>query len=377
MNILNEPITDRRRQTRSRVYHYLYNAAEPKSKQDIARDLDLSLPTVYQNVSELMQAGVIEYTGTSPSAGGRPAMNMHIVSDARCAIGLSIRGHRLCFAAADLSRREIAYKNVLHRYNMEDADYVSFVAAELEKFIDENAIQREKLLGVGITIAGIVLQDGKKVFYAPTMYVRNLSLEVLLKAIPYATRVENDASSGGFAEWYGSESRRSMAFLSLADGVGGGVLVNGDIYVGDNFRSGEFGHMCIEPGGRQCACGKRGCLEAYCSEERISTDLGITLAEFFDELENGNREYAALWEDYKRHLVIGIHNIRMALDCDVVIGGELTEYLSGYLPQLKNMLIEADPFDPECNYLQLSRYNKYSSMLGAALYFIRDFLRSI
>ncbi|MBQ1403357.1 MAG: hypothetical protein IIY90_08630, partial [Oscillospiraceae bacterium] len=80
---------------------------------------------------------------------------------------------------------------------------------------------------------------------------------------------------------------------------------------------------------------------------------------------------------FKRHLVIGLHNIRMSLDCDIVLGGYLTEHLKPYLPELQEMLAEADPFEKECHYLRISRYSKDSSMLGVALTFIRDYLNSI
>ena len=168
-----------------------------------------------------------------------------------------------------------------------------------------------------------------------------------------------------------------MAFLSLADGVGGAVLVNGDQYTGVNYRSGEFGHMCVEWDGLSCACGKRGCLEAYCNAQRLSGNLGITLEDFFRELENGNAEYTLLWKDFLRHLSIGIHNIRMVLDCDIVLGGYLTEFLEPRLAEIRSAIADIDPFDSECNYVRISRYSKYSSMLGVALYFIRDFLNSI
>ena len=75
--------------------------------------------------------------------------------------------------------------------------------------------------------------------------------------------------------------------------------------------------------------------------------------------------------------MIGLHNIRMTLDCDIVLGGYLTGFLKPYLPELKEMLAEADPFDKDCNYLRISRYSKDSSMLGVALTFIRDYLNSI
>ncbi|MBO7422133.1 MAG: ROK family transcriptional regulator [Oscillospiraceae bacterium] len=377
MSDLNEAISDRRRQTRSNVYHYLYQSPEPRSKQDISRDLNLSLPTVYQNVSELLDAGLIEYAGTTQSAGGRPAMQLRILPGARCAIGISITGHRLRFAATDLSREEIAYKDLPHSLNVEEEGYSDFVAEQLEIFIDENHLDRKRILGVGISLAGSILPEISTVLYAPTLYIRNLSLKALINAIPYSVFPGNDASSGGFAEWFGSEKRESIAFLSLAEGVGGAVLVNGDQYIGNNYRSGEFGHMCVEWDGLPCSCGRKGCLEAYCSAKRLSSDLGISLSDFFKGLEAGNKEYASLWEDFKRHLIIGLHNIRMTFDCDIVLGGYLTEHLKPYLPELQEMLAETDPFDKECHYLRISRYSKDSSMLGVALTFIRDYLNSI
>ena len=212
MSELNDAITARRKQTRSSIYHYLYNAGEPRSKQDIARDLNLSLPTVYQNVTELINARLIDYAGAAQSAGGRPAMQLRILPDARFAIGISITGHRLRFSAADLSRKQVAYLDLPHHYNVEDEDYHTFVAQQLEEFIDSSHIDRQRLLGVGITLAGIILPDSQTVFYAPTLYIRNVSLQQLVQAIPYPVYVENDGNSGGFAEWFGSEERRSTAF---------------------------------------------------------------------------------------------------------------------------------------------------------------------
>ena len=75
--------TDRRRRTRSSIYHYLYAAPSPCSKQQIANDLNLSLPTVYQNLSELLEAGLIDYTGAQRSSGGRPAKQLSVIPDAR------------------------------------------------------------------------------------------------------------------------------------------------------------------------------------------------------------------------------------------------------------------------------------------------------
>ena len=73
---LNNAISDRRRQTRSSIYHYLYQSPDPRSKQDISRDLNLSLPTVYQNITELLDAGLIEYAGSTPQVRAAPSASV-------------------------------------------------------------------------------------------------------------------------------------------------------------------------------------------------------------------------------------------------------------------------------------------------------------
>lgn len=377
MNPLNDNITDRRKQTRSAVFRYLYESPEPRSKQDISRDLSISMPTVYQNVSELLEAGYIEYCGLGESSGGRPPMYLRPVSDVCCAIGMNVTVDTLHFAATDLSCQETAFYSVKCDLPVDSPDFADFACAELERFIDANGIDRNRLLGVGITLAGLVDSSTNTVLFAPPLSLRNTSLRLLVRSIPYPVFLENDANSGGFAEWYNSDRKSSMAFLYLGEGVGGAMFVNGDQFNGTNNRSGEFGHMCVEPNGRLCSCGKRGCLEAYCSSSRFQRELGLSDKEFFDRLKDGDAEAYALWRDYSRHLVLGIHNIRMLLDCDIVLGGYQGKYLGDRLPELREMLADTDPFDTSTNYLRVSEDPEYRSILGVALYFIRDFVDNI
>ena len=324
----------RRRQTRSSIYRYLYEAGVPCSKQQIAAALGLSLPTVYQNLTELAAAGLIGEAGMQPSSGGRPATQLSILADARLSAGVCITRQRLRFILTDLSRRELGYKDVRHQKDVSDPDYSAFLAAQLERFLDENGVDRGKLLGVGVSLAGVISAESRSILFAPTLALRDVPFSQLLQAIPYPTRLENDGTCGGFAEWFSSPGTRNIAFLSIEDGVGGSVLVNGAQFTGDNGRSGEFGHMCVEPGGLPCKCGRRGCLEAYCSATRLTEVSGVTLREFFLGVECGNSAYRTLLDDYLRHLAIGIHNIRLALDCDVVLGGFMAKFLEPYLLQL-------------------------------------------
>ncbi len=369
--------TNRRRQSRSNIYHYLYNAKDFCSRQSLSRDLGLSLPTVYQNLSELMEAGLVRDSGQQQSTGGRKASGLSIVPDARVAVGVSITENRLRMAAVDLWLQELAYQKTEISTGMDLLELGAFLAGMLERLLDDSQIDRSRLLGVGVALPGIITPDGTHISSAPTLRLRDASLDGLIRGIPYPTYVENDATSGGYAEWFKRSDKQSMVYLSLEDGVGGSILFHGVPYVGDNRRSGEFGHMCVEIGGLPCKCGRQGCLEAYCSASRISDNLGITLEEFFAGVERHELNYEILWHDFLRHLAIGINNIRMALDCDVVLGGFLTEYITPYFPLLKEYTAAINTFESNADYLYLSIFRKHMVPLGVALHFVAEFLDQI
>ena len=123
--LFSDTITDRRKQTRSSIYNYIYSSKEPCTKQTISRDLNLSLPTIYQNLSELMEAGLIENYGVNKSTGGRPAIGIRIVSRARCSIGIYFTNHHLRFIAIDLNSEEFAFKELRHTFY--DGSLISWV----------------------------------------------------------------------------------------------------------------------------------------------------------------------------------------------------------------------------------------------------------
>ena len=373
-------LTDRRRQTRNNIYRYIYDAKGFCSRQSLARELGLSLPTVYQNLADLMSAGLVRDSGELQSTGGRKASGLSIVPDARIAVGISVTEHRLRLAAADLLLNELAYRELENVPIVSFADMGELLAQSLEQFLDGCSINREKLLGVGIALPAVMSPDSRYITAAPTLRLKDTLLEGLTDSIPYPTYVENDATSGGHAELFVRGSSRNMAYLSLENGIGGAILFAGAPYVGDNRRSGEFGHMCVEPGGMRCTCGRQGCLEAYCSPRRIRAAFGIPLEEFFPKLESRggqSAEYEALWDNMLRHLAIGICNIRMTLDCDVVLGGFLSEFLAPYLPRLKEYVAGINPFESDTDYLHLSTLRRHTVPLGVALHFIVDFLERI
>ena len=361
-----------RRANRNRVYRYLYAADGPVTKQDLARTLNLSLPTLTQNLNELLEQGLIDNSAIADSTGGRKPRILSAVQDARFAIGAELSPNHVRMVAVDLGIRELGCRAVSRPFSVGEG-YALGLARDLEAFLDALGLDRDKLLGVGLTLPGIISADQKTLESVPTLNIHHMDARWLLGPIPYPVHLCNDANAGGFAEWWNRTSLTSMAYLSLGRGVGGAILMNGVPYSGARQRSGEFGHMCIHPEGLTCSCGRRGCLEAYCSTARLSPDLD----EFFRRLDGGERAAGELWETYLDDLTIGIANIRTALDCDVVLGGTLTQYLTGRMGELEDRLARQEPFWDGSGYLHLCRYHGESNSIGAALHFIDDFLARV
>lgn len=376
MKKLSLPPTERRRLTRNQIYQYIYKAPGC-SKQEIADSLNFSMPTVHQNLNELTQAGLVRIDGVGESTGGRRPLQLTINENAHFSVGISVTDDHFRIIAANLRLDEIAYQKYPHPHCNNMKEMGNFLAADLENFLNRFGLNREKLLGVGIALPAIFNTDRTCVVTAPTLNLRDQSIRPLICSIPYPVSVCNDATSGGYAEWYVQQDSDCMAYISLEGGVGGAILMNGVPYTGLNGRSGEFGHICVQPEGLSCKCGLRGCLEAYCSSDRISTDLGISVEQFFAGLEAGNLAYQTLWKDYLNHLASALATIRMVFDCRIVLGGYVAQYLTPFLKELRGLTASRDPFDEEAEYISLCHYLKHAVPLGAALHFINLFVEEL
>lgn len=363
------------------IFACLYRARSGVTKQEISRACGISLPTVYQALGSLEERGLIMVSGERQSTGGRRAQAFSVNPDGAAALGISLTGTELRAVACDLlgTRYNLLNQELAMPAPATCAELVPLIA-QLARALEER-LRRNGIPTVGLGIAVPSALDPATGRLLNTSIVNISDAEPhaqdLMPALPYPVDVFNDADCGAYAQNYPAHSDQNLVFLSLNRGVGGAVLINGAPVPGDRGLSGELGHICVEPGGRACGCGKRGCLEAYCSSDRPSRDLGCTLEEFFDAADRGDARALEVLDDYLCHLARGIQTIHMVLDCPVAIGGELGKYLVPYFGRINELVGELDPFTPDASYVMSAQHPMNGVPLGAAQRMVQRFIDTL
>jgi glucokinase len=211
---------------------------------------------------------------------------------------------------------------------------------------------RNEVAAVGIGAAGWIASDQATVLFAPHLAWRNEPLrDALSQAIGLPVLVENDANAAAWAEYrFGAARNAPVAVMvTLGTGIGGGLVVGGQLYRGGYGVACEYGHMSIVPDGRRCACGNRGCLEMYASGTALAHDarelaaVAPVAAERLLQLAGGDPERLTgllvteaaregdpaaveIYTTMGRWLGCGLANLAAVLDPTVfVIGGGVSE----------------------------------------------------
>ena len=356
------------------IYRIIYHEKQ-SSRQHIASTLGLSLPTVTNVLNTLKENNLIYNAGSFDSTGGRKANILSCVPNARYSIGIDITKNHLSIAVVDLNINLITQKRIRYRF-VDSDEYYEYISQEIEHLLDAHFIPRSKLLGVGISMPVIFNSDNKSIFYATVIQTFPGIYDRIKKHLPYPFLLFNDANSAGLAESWNSESNQAMLYLSLSNSVGGATMNGKDISVGNNHRASEFGHMCIIPNGKQCYCGQHGCLDAYCSALILSDFCDGNLKAFFDELET-NIGYQRVFDDYLDHLAIGVNNLRVCYDYDIILGGYVGAYMADYVDILREKVVKLNPFETNANFIHVCHYRTEASAVGAAIYFIDKFVQSM
>ena len=266
------------------------------------------------------------------------------------AIGIDIGGTKVAGGLVDVDGNitHRARRDTPHRSKSPSVveDTIVEVVAELLQIVGSGTVA-----AVGIGAAGFVAADRATVVFAPHLSWRHEPLqEALQKRIAMPIFVDNDANAAAWAEWkFGAaQGETHLMMITLGTGIGGGILINGEVQRGRFGIAGEFGHMQIVPGGHRCECGNRGCWEQYASgnalvrEARSLFSANSPIAsDLFDRAEgipgnltgplitqaarDGDPTARELLAEIGNWLGLGIANLAAAFDPGTfVIGGGLS-----------------------------------------------------
>ena len=364
-----------KRKNRNDIYQLLRRSHE-LSRQDIVRELQLSLPTVTQNINSLLADGLIAETGSVGNTGGRRAAVYSYVRSARLAIGLDITRHVVTAVAVDLDGQVVGKLQRRREFRL-DRDYYASLGGVVREMAAKAGLTANRILGVGLAVPGLITADHQTVSYGKILDFTGATCATLAQDIPYPSALYNDADAAGYAEIWAAKDIQNAFYIMLSNNIGGAVLINNQVYAGENLRSGEIGHLTIQPDGLACYCGQKGCVEAYCNALVLASHTGDDLARFFRELRDGRSDLQTIWQKYLRHLAIAVNNLRILFDCAVILGGYVGEYMDDYLPDLRALVVERSTFDTNADYLQACRYKIEGSAAGAALPFISAFIDAV
>ena len=368
--------TDVKKLNKNRIFRLIYNS-DKISRQEIADQLGLSLPTVNQNLKMLMEDGLIEYVGNFTSTGGRRAQAITINNNARKAISVNIKTDYINVDVVGL-KGQIIYSMAVKAHFSKSSAYIEKLTDVVRHAVDYVGADADDILGVGITVPGILDDEKQILISAPPLKAKNYDFTKLISAIDYPVVVMNDARAEAYAgHWFNGKPEDEKIYIMLGEGVGGAYINASAIRNGVHNRGGEFGHMVIHPGGKQCLCGKKGCLEAYVSEKVLSSELDMTLDNFFELAVQGIKNNSNVLDEYMDNLALGINNIYTMMDCDIVLGGTVAPYLKQYENSIKERLVNDYSFDTDADYLRISDGGGRKSGLGAALSFVARFIDGV
>ena len=359
--------------TKSKIVNYIINN-KITSKAELAQNLSLSMPTVLSNVNELIERNMVIEIGEYESTGGRKAKRIGINPAYKYAVGVVITANHLGIVLLNM-QYEIE-KTVRMRLKFStETSYCLKVAEQVEDFL-KDVEDRKKILGIGISISGIIDQENRMVVKSHALQLGNFSLSFLEQAFSYPVYFANDANAAMMAEDLNEYS--DAVYLSLNNTLGGAIFINGKLVTGQNQKAGEFGHMILMPGGKKCYCGKAGCADAYCAASALTDEeTEMTLEQFMEKVEQKNARAVEKWNQYLDNLAILISNLRMAYDTDIILGGEVGGYLSDHMIPLGEKVMAYNGFEHDVRYLKNCSYKREASAVGAAKHFLSEYIQHL
>jgi predicted NBD/HSP70 family sugar kinase len=304
------------------------------TQAELSRRTGLAPATVSNIVHALRETGLVDVVGEEHR--GRRGRGVRLAGGAGYVVGVDFGPRHVSVALANLAhdvvgeeRRPLAAQ---HRYQ----DGLAMADDILRRLLAAAGASRTDVVGAGMTLPAPLDSVGREVgapsvlpgwvgVHAPEVASARLGLEV---------HVDNDANLGALAEhlWGAGRGRRNLAYLTLGEGIGAGLVLDGHLFRGGHGAAGEIGHTTIDESGRVCRCGNRGCLETIVSSTQVLALLAqthgpdLTIAGAVAAALRGDAGCRRILGDTGRTVGVAVANLCNILNPELIlIGGELAQ----------------------------------------------------
>ncbi|MBO6014209.1 MAG: ROK family transcriptional regulator [Oscillospiraceae bacterium] len=363
---------------------YALRNSPPMTKKDLSEKLRLSLPTIASIATELEEKGYIADCGRTDSSVGRKPSLISLNSAACYAVGVHITTHFGEIAIVSFGG-EIIARQIFRKAFTGTETYWKEISSEIDTMLAEKGIDPERVCGIRIAVPYILFPLFWEQANLQDKPEDMIDLESVPKLMPCEADLVPVAIAAGVPRyWYGKLDRdAAVVFL---DRFIEGCILEKDANTGSiSAKACLLGHMTLDYRGRECFCGKKGCFQEYCSAAIITDRINgldtahdvigrfpkkklIHLPGFFEAIEAGNEEYARLWDEYLDALANAVHNLRLLLNSDVIICGEMSEYVASYKAELVRKIKKIGMTKEDVDeYLHTSSLSRYDACVGAAL----------
>ncbi|MFP4016913.1 MAG: ROK family protein, partial [Halanaerobiales bacterium] len=220
---------------------------------------------------------------------------------------------------------------------------------KIKEFCKDSGISVDRVIGMGIALPGLINDEQGLLYFAPNLEWRNIEIkEYFKREFEFPVLIENEAKAAvlGEREFIYPEAD-NLVFVSINEGIGCGIIFDGNLYRGASMNAGEFGHIRIDSDGPRCHCGNKGCWETLASLNYIvymyqqETGQKIVPDQVTDLLLSGDKTLISIIKSTARNIAVGLVNIINSLSPEMlVIGGDIIEYREYMMETIDDILAE-------------------------------------
>jgi len=238
------------RQTNAEILLRLLRESGPCSKADLVRASGLSAPSVTNVVDTLISTGLVETAGEGDSTGGRPPDILRFKAEYGCVAGVEITRNLIRFLLADLNGRELAQSETFIKKSESTPGQICYrIAKQLRRMLRTRGLTRKQLTWLTVGVPAIVnVHEGMVLAFTALQEWNNVPLgPMLARTLNCQVLVDNDTNLAAQGEFHAGAARgeSDFVFITIGEGVGAGIFLNGRVYRGSQWSAGEIGYLQV------------------------------------------------------------------------------------------------------------------------------------